>query len=190
MKMSNDKKKELLLKNFDIIKGDCEENEESLGSAVKKMFKLDKQTAVDMWEYLLSTYEGFIKSDDSYYVTADIVNSMSDELGENQIGDIIINSRVLKNALFAQSYRVWAQVDIVTHYIAIGNLQIADELLGLLYSNPYKEDGWYEVMDRVMPSSDADITNEAYELLEMWCDKVKNDKERAKLSIKMMEFVD
>ena len=190
MKMSNDKKKELLLKNFDIIKGDCEENEESLGTAVQKMFKLDRQTAVDMWEYLLSTHEGYIRSDDSYYVTADIVNSMSDELGENQIGDIIINSRILKNALFAQSYRVWAQVDLVTHYITTDKLQIADELLGLLHSNPYKEDSWYKVMDRVMPRRDADITSEAYELLEMWCDKVKNDKERAKLSIKMMEFVD
>ena len=41
-----------------------------------------------------------------------------------------------------------------------------------------------------MPRRDADITSEAYELLEMWCDKVKNDKERAKLSIKMMEFVE
>lgn len=190
MKMSNDKKKELLLKNFDIIKSDCEENEESLGSAIQKMFKLDRQTAVDMWEYLLSTYESYIRTDDSYYLTADIVYKMSDELGENQIGDIIINSRILKNALFAQSCRVWAQVNIVSHYIITDKLQIADELLELLHSNPYKEDSWYEVMDRVMPRSNTEISSEAYELLEMWCDKVKNDKERAKLSIKMMEFMD
>ena len=190
MQMSNEKKKELLLKNFDIIKDDCEENVESLGSAVQKMFKLDRQTAIDMWEYLLSTYAGFVRSDDSYHITAGIVYEMSDELGEAQIGEIIINSRILKNALFAQSNRVWAQTNLVTHYITTNKLQIADELLGLLYSNGYKEDSWYEVMDRVMPSSGTDITNEAYELLEMWCDKVGNDKERAKLSIKMMEFLD
>lgn len=190
MKMSNDKKKELLLKNFDVIKEDCEGNGKSLGSAVKKMFKLDRQTAVDMWEYLLSTREDYIRSNGSYYVTADIVYSMSDELGESQIGDIIINSRILKNALFAQSYNVWAQVNLVTYYIITDKLQIADELLALLYSNSYKEDSWYEVMDRVIPESDADITSEAYELFEIWCDKVKNDKERAKLSIKTMEFVD
>ena len=45
-------------------------------------------------------------------------------------------------------------------------------------------------MNRAIPNGNEDITSEAYELLEMWCDKVKNDKERAKLSIKMMEFVD
>ena len=33
--------------------------------------------------------------------------------------------------------------------------------------------------------SDDDVTSEEYELLEMWCDKVKSDKEPAKLSIKV-----
>lgn len=33
------------------------------------------------------------------------------------------------------------------------------------------------------------ITNEAYELLEMWCEKVDDIEERAKLSIRMLEFV-
>ena len=34
------------------------------------------------------------------------------------------------------------------------------------------------------------ISNEMYDLLEMWCVKVENEEERAKLSIKMLDYID
>lgn len=41
-----------------------------------------------------------------------------------------------------------------------------------------------------MPRKGSEITSDAYELLEMWSDKVNNKEERAKLSIKMIEYID
>ncbi len=193
MKMSNDKKKEMLLKNFDIIKDDCQENAESLGSAVRKMFKIDKQTAIDMWEYLVSTYESFVRVEYSFYITAGLVKDMYEDYGKEQIASTIINSHILKNALFSQAHEVYGQVDIITYFIETNRWQVVDELLNLLYENSYKEYSWYEVMERMMAEityDDIDVTGEAYELLETWCEKVKSEKERAKLSIKMMEFMD
>lgn len=193
MKMTNDKKKELLLKNFDIIKDDCQGNSESLGSAIQKMFKIDKQTAIDMWEYLVSANESFVRAEYSFRITAGLVKGLYQNYGKAQVAPVIVKSRILKNALFSQSYEVYGQVDLATYYISTKKLQIVDELLNLLYENSYKEYSWYEVMDRMMCEisyDDIEISAEAYELLETWCDKVKNEKERAKLSIKMMEFVD
>ena len=69
-------------------------------------------------------------------------------------------------------------------------LQVADELLGLVYKNKYKNSSWYEVMDQILEDADEmEISEDAYELLEMWCNKAKKKEERAKLSIKMLEFM-
>ena len=193
MAISNEKKKEILLKNFDIIKDDCQDNAESLGSAIQKMFKIDKQTAIDMWEYLVGAHEDFIRAEYSFYITAGLVKDLYQDYGKAQIAPAIIKNHILKNALFSQSYEVYGQVDLATYYISTKRLQVVDELLNLLYENSYKEYSWYEVMDRMMCEityDDIDVSEEAYELLETWCDKVKNDKERAKLNIKLMEFVD
>ena len=49
-----------------------------------------------------------------------------------------------------------------------------------------------EILDDIIPADpeDLQVSEEAYELLERWCDKVTDAEERAKLSIKMMEFMD
>ena len=41
MKISNEKKKEILLKNFEIIKDNYVDNRNTLSDAVVKMFKID-----------------------------------------------------------------------------------------------------------------------------------------------------
>ena len=47
-------------------------------------------------------------------------------------------------------------------------------------------------MNEIIPDDPEDmtVTEEAYELLEMWCDKVETQEERAKLRIKMMEYIE
>jgi len=190
MKMDNSKKKELILKNFDIIIDNIQQNAQSIGSAIEKMFKVDINTAVEMWAYILTKHESYIK-DESHYITAYLITDCFSILGKREICDIIVNNPTLKHALFSLTSQVWAQADIVEMLIAENDLQLADELLQLLYLNQYKEDSWYEVIDRAMSGLDEDdVSAEAYELLEVWCDKVTNTEERAKLSIRMMEFIE
>lgn len=49
---------------------------------------------------------------------------------------------------------------------------------------------WYEIMDRILTYTDENISNEAYELLEIWCDKVENEEQRAKLNIRMLDYIE
>ena len=64
-----------------------------------------------------------------------------------------------------------------------------DELLQMVYDNPNKRDSWYEIMSNVMPSF-KEISSDAYDLLELWCDKVDDTEERAKLILQLTEYVD
>ena len=67
-------------------------------------------------------------------------------------------------------------------------MQIADELLELSYNNEARRafSSWYEIMDYMMPN--CKITSEAYELLEMWCEKVDDTEERAKLLVQLTQY--
>ena len=186
MQMNDEKKKEILLKNFELIKDNYEDNVEALGLVVQKMLPLDEDTGIEIWAFLLRKYKSRIKESGSYDITGQIIY----QIGNSRTESIIIQSPIIKEALFSHSYYVSMQSFFIADLITKNELQLADELLELLYNNTYKEDTWYEIMDHAMPRYDSKITSEAYELLEIWCDKVQNKEERAKLSIQMLAFID
>ena len=195
MKMSNDKKKELLLKNFDILKDNYDKNKSTLATVIVKMLKIDTDTAVDMWSYLVTKHVSKLKSDDSWFLTGNIVYEGHNAIGKPKMAEIILGNPVLKKALFSQAGgdSVYLFVGwIIASKINSDELQLADELLSMVYKNKNKEDSWYTIMDDIIPDDpdDLEVSEEAYELLEMWCDKVKDAEERASLSVKMMEFMD
>lgn len=194
MRMSNEAKQELLLKNFDIIKDNYNKNHIGMASVVVKMLKIDINTAVDMWSYLVTKHASKVKSEDSWSLTGRIMYEGGNAIGEEQMEEVVLKNQVLKKALFAQAcddVRLFVS-KIISRSISTNDLQTADELLALVYKNKYRNNSWYEIMDNIIPDDpdDMNVTAEAYELLEMWCDKVKDPEERAKLSIKMIEYID
>ena len=191
MKISNEKKKEILLKNFEIIKDNYVDNRSTLSDAVVKMFKIDIDTAVDMWSYLLTKHSSHIKGRDSWCLTGSVVYEGGKVLGKAKMGEIILCNPVLKKAIFSQTcHDIYIVVDdIIRIKIETNDLQEADELLSMVYKNKYRDSSWYKIMDEIV-REDMEITEEAYDLLDMWCDKVESKEERAKLSIKMLEFID
>lgn len=190
MKMSNEKKKEVLLKNFEIINKNFGENGRAMREVVLKMFPIDTETALEMWKYLIKEYESEIKNGDSWCLTGGIYFDVSKILGAGKIDNIVLKNPELKRAIFsiASSVDLSANI-IIKNAIEKNELQLANELLDLLFNNHYKENSWYEIMEDVI-SYHENISNEMYDLLEMWCDKVENEEERAKLSIKMLDYID
>ena len=192
MAISNEKKKETLIKNFDILKDNYEENGSSLASVVVKMFKLDADTAVDMWTYLLTKHIAAVKDEGSWSITGSIMYKGGEAIGKERLCEIVLGNPVLKNTIFSFTCDDIHLVvdDIIRRKIETDDLQVADELFDLVYKNKYKNSSWYEVMDQILEDADdMEISEEAYELLETWCDKVKNKEERAKLSVKMLDLL-
>lgn len=184
-------KKDKLLRSFDVLKNDFKKNEISIAETVARMFEIDVDTAVDMWTYLLSRYEKEAQSEDAWYLTGGIISKGSMVIGYEEMDTIILNNPTLKHALFCRSGS-WLHISvrgIIRRKIENEELALADELLQMVYDNPNKRDSWYEIMSNVMPSF-KEISNDAYELLELWCDKVEDDEERAKLVLQLTEYVE
>lgn len=191
MKMNNEKKKEVLLKNFEIIDKNFAENGKSLSQIVIKMFALDSETAFNMWEHLIKKYESELNGWFSGYLTEDIYMDGSNSIGYGKMDSTILNSPNLKKAIFSLTSRVDRPATfIIEHTIEKNELTLANELMQLLYENYNKDMNWYKIMDRILTYTDKNISNEAYELLEIWCDKVESEEEKAKLSIKMLDYIE
>lgn len=191
MKLSTEKKKEILLKNFEIINKNFGENGRSMREIIIKMIPIDIDTALDMWKYLIKEYENEIKNGDSWCLTGGIYYESAKIIGKGKMDSIVLNIPEFKRAIFsiAKSVDLSATI-IIRNKLEANEASTANELLQLLYNNPYKEKNWYHIMDDIMPSTDNELSNETYELLEMWCDKVVNEEERAKLSIKMLDYIE
>ena len=184
-------KKDKLLRSFDVLKNDFKKNEISIAETVARMFEIDVETAVDMWTYLLSRYEKEAQSEDAWYLTGGIISKGSMVIGCEEMDTIILNNPTLKHALFYLSGS-WLHIsvrEIIRRRIENEELALADELLQMVYDNPNKRDSWYEIMSNVMPSFKG-ISNDAYDLLELWCDKVEDTEDRAKLLLQLTEYVD
>lgn len=190
MRMSNEQKIDLLLKNFDTIKDHFWGNGDNVAEIIGKMFKYDQDTAFDMWIYILTTYKDHLKEECSWAFTGRIAAKSEREIGEEAMDTIILNNPIIKESIFslASNCADYTAVPIIRRKIENNDLQGADELLQLLYDNTYRLDSWYSIMTRLMPF--GQISDEAYEFLEVWCDRVDDQQQRSMLSVRMMEYID
>lgn len=192
--MDREKKRDMLLENFDIIKDHYGKNRSAMPGAVGQMFKVDREKAVEMWSYLITKHASKVKGEDSWDITGAIVFEGNKAIGTKQMGELVLNEPKLKKALFLNACDDVSLFvgDIIRGRINANELRAAEELLSLVYRNKHRNSSWYEVMDEIIPNDPEDmvVTEQAYELLEMWCDKVEEREERAKLSIKMMAYTD
>lgn len=183
----------MLLKNFDIIKDNYGKNHSAMSAAVGQMFKIDSEKAAEMWSYLITRHASKVKGEDSWPITGAIMFEGNKAIGRKQMGEIVLNKPVLKKAIFSDACDDVSLFvgDIIRGKINTNELQCARELLSLVYENKHKNNSWYEIMDEIIPDDpeDMEVTEDAYELLEMWCDKVEGQEERASLRIKMMEYI-
>ncbi len=190
MKMSKDQKKETLMSSFEMLKENCTENEEAIKKIISEMLKLDKNTAIEMWEYILKKNAHLIKSTYMYYLTEGIILYGSAVIGQVEIENIIIGSNILKKGIFKHALAFKGNAaEIISNKIKQNELSIANELLELAYNNKYREWTFYNVLDSVIPY-EGSITQEAFDLLTMWIEKINNKQEKAKLNLKMIDFIE
>lgn len=190
MRMSNEQKIDILLKNFDALKDHFWGNGDNIAEIIRKMFKYDQDTAIDMWVYLLTAYSEHLDKDCSWCFTGTIALKGAIEIGDEAMDTIILNNPVLKRAVFslASNCAEDCAAPIIRRKIESNDLQSADELLQLVYDNKNRKTSWYGVMNHSMPY--YQISDDAYEFLEIWCDKVEDQQQRAMLSVKMMDYMD
>ena len=183
----NDKKIKSLLASFNLLKHSYEAHSETLGEIVLKSVLIDIDVAVDMWHYLLIEYRTIIQSQNVTSIAGNIIEELF-YTDYDRIELVLQKNQELKTILFSECMNIESQNSYISYLIEENKLDFADELLNLLYNNQNRSDRWYIVMYCSMPR-EQNITFEAYELLEKWCNKVTNVEERTKLIAKMVKYI-
>lgn len=194
MKISTDQKLQLLVNNFETLKNDAEDNDESLRSLLSQVAAIDLSLALDLWQSLIEINIGYAKSDLYGRITSCVLYDISQKVGEVPFYDEVLRREKLKKYLFFESACIRGY-DIIQHTLITNKLSYANELLELSYKNKNLLHSFADILcddqdmgaipDYYQPTSDA-----AIELLEFWIEKVKDGKERARLSTKLLALLE
>lgn len=191
MKASEEKRKEILLSGFEALSSNYNDNYLEIGEIVGKMIKIDINIAVQMWEYLIKSNPLYVKTQEHESICDNIIGYAYLNISLMEISEIVISNNMIKESVFSLSGRVtWAAL-LINPKILSNELLIANELLEMLNANKYKVEGLFEILQCVIPSRKGNkITDEAFEFLSSWIERVKSKEERAKLNMEMLEFME
>lgn len=189
MRISPEKKKQMLLDSFDLLKEDYDENISALHDIVEKMAKIDVDVAVSMWKCLIKENPEALHSEDDlgwWFMYA-----IEEAVGEEKCAQIVADDEFLKTSIYGSCGDVRScPLSAIGVFISKDKLDIASELMNLVLSNKNKCNSLYDIMDGVIPGEDEQITEEAFNLLSEWIKLVPGKAERAKLNLKMLNFMD
>lgn len=192
MKISPETKKQMILDSFELLKNDYDENRVALWNAVGKMAKTDTEMAVTMWKYLIKDNPDVLHKSDDFSFS--VMYSIEKAIGKAKTYRLVASDNFLKESIYKESGELeCCPLYAIGFFIETNELVTANELLELAVSNHYAKVSLYHVLDEIIPDDpDGDewMSDEAYNLLNGWIEKVSNKKDRAKLNLKMLAFLD
>lgn len=189
MKISTEKKKQLLLDSFDLLKGNYHENSRALQDIVEKMIKIDLDVAISMWKCLIKENPDALHS--GYEFAFSIMYPLEEAIGIKRLAYLVIDDEFLKTSIYGECGNLqYEPFEIITYFIEVGKLDIADELLKLAKSNPHDSHSLYDILDHVIPEKGAKISEDAFDFITSWIEAVPSKEERAKLNLRMLDFMD
>ncbi|TYQ14665.1 UNVERIFIED_CONTAM: hypothetical protein Cloal_1026 [Acetivibrio alkalicellulosi] len=193
MKLSQEKKKDILLESFNVLKDNYSNNKIKIREIIGKMFSIDIDTSVEMWTYLLTKNKHFIKdADEAYGLTEGIIYVAEESIGTAKIGEIIVENEFLKKNIFSESVCVGLNtIGIIKHFLCINNLEIANELIDLVYKNKNnRKYSFGEYLEELIDSLkyEENLTDDAINILITWGEKVTDSEEKAKINVSLIDL--
>lgn len=191
MKISKEKRREKLLSSFELLKQDYHENKLALQDLVGQMAKIDLDTALEMWKNLIEENKGVLYS--SYDFGFSFMYSLEKAIGREKLYRIVADDEFLRTAIYKYSGDLsWSPLQAIGFFVKSSDLQTANTLLELAFSNRKRETSKFEILDEAIPDPDyfSDMSEETFEFLNEWVKKVTDQRERTKLEIKLMHFLE
>lgn len=179
----------MLVDTFDLLKGNYNNNSCSLMYIVGKMAKMDCSTAIEMWKYLIKNNLDDLYSNDDFGFK--FMYDIEEAIGEEKTYRLIVEDDYLREHIYGQCGDLQlCPLYAIKFLISTNDLSDAENLMQLVLSNKHRNNSIFEILYSIIPNSNIEITEEAFELLEEWIKQVENSEEKAKLNLRMLDFVD
>lgn len=194
MKLSSEKKKDILIESFNVLKENYTKNDTHIQDIVGSMFSYDIETALEMWKYLLNANQHLVREyRQAYGLTGKIVHAAAETIGFEKVGEIIVQNELLLRSVFRESAdAIFGTTEIIKIYLYSNKLETANILLDHIYNNKYFRGytfGEYlEILINNLERS-SQLTEEVINLLITWAEKIIDTDEKAKINVSLLRFL-
>ena len=190
MKLSSDRKKEILCDSYEILKQNTWQNDSSLAKIISQMSVIDLLLSFEMWKNLIKSNLGLFRSKDGYYISHGMLYQIKEAIGDVTTYQAIINDITIRRYLFGESGGDIPGSTVISYSILTNQLIVANELLDLAFRNQYKSCSFADVLchpifhEGAIPSEP--ISEDAVQLLLSWIEKIDDKEERARINMEML----
>lgn len=183
-------KEQFLLDTYDLLKANYSANRWSLWDLIGQMAKINCDTAVLIWKELITANPDVLHSSEDFGFS--IMYRMEEAIGREWAFRLVAEDDELRNAIYSELGDMQLlPIHAIQFFVLVNAVYLADELLELTFKNKYRCNSFYEILDCIIPDFPGEhITDEAFELLMKWIEKVEDPEEKAKLNLKMLNFMD
>lgn len=207
--MSNNESKEaILVDSFNILKDDIERHDSKLATIVEKMITINPGLALEMWKFLLENGQQVLK-ESGYTLTGGIIYDFKNRIGAEGVIQVFKDHDDLVEACFGISNDVYTYS--ISEAIQYGEISLADRMLSLAQTNPYKDNSFAEILEEVCDTFASDfediqtfdedwddqdehdrkviVASFGSNLLLRWVQTVTDSEQRARLNVTLIDYV-
>lgn len=192
--MSSQKKKDILLNAFNVLKYNYQDNYMELCNIVTKMSAIDLDTTLELWRILLKDHNSYLA--DSFRVShlsgLTMIYGISENIGLGKVIELLKNNKDIMNACFKESVEIYYY--IITTAIKTNELLFVNECLEMISNNHLKRNEFGEILYSILYSISLypyqlSLSNKAVEMLLHWIQKIDDPEIRAKIDIALLDIV-
>jgi len=183
-------KEQFLLDTYDLLKVNYSANRWSLWDLIGQIAKINRDAAVLLWKELIAANPDVLHRSEDFGFS--IMYRMEEAIGREWAFRLVAEDDELRSAIYSELGDMKLSPIYAIQFFVLENaVYLADELLELTFKNKYRCNSFYEILDCIIPDYPGEhITDEAFELLMKWIEKVEDPEEKAKLNLKMLNFMD
>lgn len=193
MGLSNDKKKDMLLQSFNVLKSNIENHSDKIKEIIGKMSKLDLQTAIEMWEFVLGKGKNLIHdSSKAYRLCGGIIYDLEQAIGKNAVMDIIESNGMIRKNVYGQSGDICCSTYCsAKKFIEINNIELANEIITYFYENKYKSQTFAEILEQLCDFNvdEIKLSPDTVEMLLSWSEKLNDEEEKARIMVTLTDYI-
>lgn len=183
-------KEQFLLDTYDLLKTNYSANRWSLWDLIGQMAKINRDNAVLLWKELIAANPDILHSSEDFGFS--IMYKIEEAIGREWAFRLVAEDDELRNAIYSELGNMkLSPIHAIQFFVLVNAVYLADELLELTFKNKYRCNSFYEILDCIIPDfSGEHITDEAFELLMKWIERIDDPEQKAKLNLKMLNFMD
>lgn len=211
IKITKDRKEELLLESFELLKDEVEENKDDLYSIMGQMMEFDCPTTLKMWNHLIEqNSQNIMKDKEKYGIRDALTGTMLHELtGWDEFANmevLFVNDKKLSNFVYSQTPDIYWGTCVIVNLIKQNNLIEANRLLELCYNNKLaqKETSFSKMLKTLIEGGllrecpygssiswgySETYNDDAKSLIQSWINRIEDKKERAKVSVAFLKML-